>query len=157
MTTVRYLLSPLPQAELPAASVQARVVSKYHTIGDVQISQLAFLLLVCRQDWPFCWGCGWRRWALIDPLIKKYIWMFLQHGYWHVPSAIKHQSSPNVKKKTIHGMQMVYFINAFLAVLRDSLAVAFHHCRYKLNHNAHRHKKKFSWNMRNREWNWRGI
>ena len=83
----------------PKASVQATVVSKCHTFGDVQVLQLDVPLLVRRQDWPFCWGYGWRRWALKDALIKKYIGMFLLHGYWHVTSAIRHQSTPNVKYK----------------------------------------------------------
>jgi len=77
------------------------VMYKFHSWPTV-------LSLVCRQDWPFCWDYGWRRWPLKKPLTKKYIGMFLQHGYWHVTSAIKHQSSPNVKKKnTVHGMQIV--------------------------------------------------
>jgi hypothetical protein len=101
MTTVCYLLSLLPQAERLKASVQATAVSKYHTLGDGQVLQLVVFLLFCRHEWPFCWGYGWRSWDLKDALIKKYIGLFLQHGYWQVTSAIKHQSSPNVKKSTV--------------------------------------------------------
>jgi len=43
-------------------------------------------------------GLRMKSWALMDPLIKKYLWKFLQHGYWYVTSAIKHQNSPNVKQ-----------------------------------------------------------